>query len=273
MLVVGMIQAQELNTPAPSPMATVTQMVGLTEVSISYSRPGVKGRDIFGGLVPYDKIWRTGANKSTTITFSDDVKIQGMDVPAGEYALFSVPGKGEWTIIFSKNIGWGTNDYKKEGDVARFNVKPVRLPDSVEQLTIEIADITDSAARFIIRWANTEVAFGMTVDTDSKVMSQISEIMKDKTLSNPDIFYKAADYYFSTDKDLKQALIWAERAVELKPEAFWMIRLKSQIQAGMGDYEGAIKTAEESLELAEKAGYEAYIKFNRDAIAAWEKEL
>ena len=138
--------AQELTTPAPSPKGTVTQVVGIMEVSIAYSRPGVKGREIFGGLLPYGELWRTGANASTTLKFSHDVTLNGMAVPAGEYALFTVPGKDAWEIIISKDIGWGTGAYKKEDDVARFSVEPAQLSEPVERMTISVDNMTDNSA-------------------------------------------------------------------------------------------------------------------------------
>ena len=168
-------QAQKLSTPMPSPKSTLTQLVGLTEVTITYHRPGVKGRVIFGDLVPYGELWRTGANNSTTIKVSDDVMFEGQIVSAGEYALFTIPEKNEWTIVLSKSIGWGTGNYKEEEDVARFKVKSQLLAENVERFTIEIADITDSSARIILKWAKTGVSFNMTCDTDSKVMNQIKE--------------------------------------------------------------------------------------------------
>jgi hypothetical protein len=269
-LFLNFAEAQELQTPAPSPLGTVTQIVGLTEVSISYSRPGVKDREIFGDLVPFGELWRSGANKSTTIEFSDDVKLEGQKVPAGEYALFTIPGKKEWTIIISKNIGSGTSKYNKEDDVTRFDVKSSTLSDPVERFTIEVTDMTNNSAQIMLKWATTQVSFGMMVDTDSKVMAQIKQVMEDPNLEDANIYFRAGTYYFSNDKDIAQALKWVNRAVELKPDAFWMSRVKAQIQAKMGDYEAAIKTAELSIKQADKAGNKQYVHFNRVAIAEWQ---
>jgi hypothetical protein len=267
------LQAQELKTPAPSPLGTVTQIFGLTEISVSYSRPGVKGREIFGGLLPYGELWRTGANKSTTIKVSDDVMIEGKKLPAGEYALFTIPEKKEWTVILSKSIGPGTSKYDQKEDVLRFKVIPQSLSQPVERLTIEIADMTDNSARFVLKWASTEISFAMTVDTDKNVMGQIDALMKNPALKDPDMFYSAADYYFNTGRDFKQALSWVSRAVELKPDGFWISRLKSRIEAKMGDYKAAIKSAELSMKAAEKADNQQYVRFNREAIAEWQTKL
>lgn len=265
--------AQDLQTPAPSPLGTVTQIVGVTEVSVSYSRPGIKERDIFGSLVPFGELWRTGANRSTTIKFSDDVRVEGLEVPKGEYALFTIPGKNEWTIIFSKDIGSGTSDYKQEDDVARFTTVPVKLDKPVERFTIEIADITDNSARINLRWAKTEVTFSFTVDTDSKVMAQIDQLMKKPDLKNANIFFQASYYYFNNDKDIKKALQWAKKAAELQPDGYWILRLQSQIQAKTGDYKEAIKTAELSMNAAKKAGNDQYVRYNTESIAEWKSKL
>ena len=273
LLLSQVVLAQELNTPAPSPKGTVTQIVGLTEVSISYSRPGVKGRVIFGDLVPYGELWRTGANNSTTLKFADDVQIGGKAVPAGEYALFTIPQKDEWTIIISKSIGWGTGEYKEEQDIARFTVPAQKLGKSVERLTIEIADMTNNSANIVVKWDRTAVSFALTCDTDAKVMSQINQIMQNPPADNANVYYNAANYYFETGKDLGQALKWVDKSISLKPDAFWMVRLKSRVQAKMGNYEAAIATARLGIEAAKKANNEQYVKFNEEAIVEWSKKV
>lgn len=266
------VSAQELNTPAPSPQGTITQVVGITEVSISYSRPGVKGRKIFGELVPYNELWRTGANRSTTIKFSDDVTIEGNKIAAGEYALFTIPNRNEWEVIISKSIGSGSSAYKKEEDVARFKVKPIDLPHKIERFTIEIADMTNNSTNITLMWDNTAVTFKLTCDTDSKIMSQIEKIMKNPPSDDENVYFQSASYYFENGKDLKKALKWINKSVEINPDAFWIVRLKSQIQAKMGDYKGAIATAKVGIEKAKKAGNDQYVKFNQVAISEWEKQ-
>jgi hypothetical protein len=265
--------AQELNTPAPSPKGTVSQIVGLTEVSITYHRPGVKGRVIFGDLVPYGELWRTGANNSTTIKFDDEVKLEGKAVPAGEYALFTIPQKDEWTVIISKSIGWGTGEYKEEQDVVRFTVPARKLAQPVERLTIEIADMTNTSANIVIKWERTAVTVPLTCDTDAKVMAQIKQIMKNPPADDANVYYRAANYYFETEKDLNQALKWVDQSVSIQPDAFWMVRLKSRIQAKMGNYKDAINTARIGIETAKKANNEQYVKFNEEAIAKWSKKV
>lgn len=265
MLVTAFAQEQ-IKTPRPSPGVILTQYIGVMEVTVKYSRPGIKEREIFGGLVPFGELWRTGANATTSLTFSDDVTIEGKAVPAGEYGLYTIPNNKEWTIVINKNLGWGTSAYKKEGDVARFTVKPEKVAHTVETFTIEFDHIKDNWAYVVLSWENTLVKFKIEFDVDSKVMAQI-----EKEMNNSTPYYAAAEYYFNNDKDQKKALVWVNIAIEKSSDAFWIVRLKSRIQAKMGDYRGAIETAKLSIESAKKAGNEQYIKFNQDAIAEWEK--
>jgi hypothetical protein len=263
--------AQQLQIPAPSPKCTLTQSVGVMEITISYSRPGIKGREIFGGLVPYGEMWRTGANASTTLKFTKDVTLNGNPVPAGEYALFTVPGRTAWEIIISKDIGSGTGKYKKEDDVARFTAESRNLSEPVERFTITVANITDNSADIVLVWDRTAVSFRMETDTDGQVMKQIDEIMKNPPSDDAGVYGSAARYYFDTGRDLKKALTWINKSLEIDNDAYWNTRLKSQIQAGLGDYAGAITTAQESMKQAEAAGNQQYVKYNQDAIAGWGK--
>lgn len=268
----SLVTAQEqIKTPQPSPFSTVTQQIGIMEVKVEYSRPGVKERKIFGGLVPFGELWRTGANASTKFTFSDEVTIQGIKVPAGEYGLYTIPGAEEWTIIFNKNLSWGTNQYDEQLDVARFKVKPMTHSGLVETFTIGFSNIKDNWAYVDLSWENTIVQFKIEFAVTEKVMAQIEKVMANPERSLANNYYTAADFYFNNDKDLAQALIWVNKAVDLRTDAYWMLRLKSRIQAKMGDYENAIQTAEQSLEAAKKANNLQYVKFNEEAIAEWKK--
>ena len=262
--------AAQLNTPRPSPLGKISQIIGLTEVKIEYSRPGVKGRKIFGGLVPFGEVWRTGANESTTIEFNDPVWFEGNKVDAGKYALFTIPNEKEWTIIISKDIGWGKNKYTGKNDVAGFKVKTESLPHSIERFTIEIMDMTNDSANLLLMWDKTSVSVGLKVDTDGKVMTQIEAISKNPKDMKAGTWYRMAGYYFDTNRDLNKALEWVNKACSMNNEAYWMTRLKSRIQAKMGDYKGAIETAGISLKQAEKAGSKEYVKFNQEAIAKWQ---
>jgi hypothetical protein len=263
-------QAQ-IKTPVPSPSSMVTQQIGIMEVTVNYSRPGVKGRKIFGGLVPFGELWRTGANATTKFTFSDEVSIEGTKIPAGDYGLYTIPDEDEWTIIFNKKLGWGTGQYDEKEDVARFTVKPIKHPNSVQTFTIGFANVTDNSAYVELNWENTIVQFKIEFDVDAKVMAQIEKVMENPEAGLANTYYSAADYYFNNDKDQKKALEWVSKAVEINPDAYWMLRLKSRVQAKMGDYKNAIKTAELGKAAAQKANNQQYVKYNEEAIAEWGK--
>jgi hypothetical protein len=270
------IQAQayaQIHAPEVSPPATLTQIIGLTEVKIEYSRPGLKGRKMFGGFLPYGQMWRTGANASTKITISDDVQIQDNELPAGTYALYTIPEEEEWTIILHKNLShWGTGgkDYNKDEDVFRFKVKPTSLTEKVETFTIDINDIQSNSASIELRWENTKVSFLLGVDTDAKVMADIKQKMKGVSGTT---YYQAARYYHETGKDANQALEWVQAAIELEGEKFWMLRLKALILADLKRYKKAIKEAEQSSLLAKEAGNDNYVKMNDESIREWERLL
>jgi hypothetical protein len=263
--VIVMSEAQ-IQTPAASPSASVSTVVGLTDVKINYSRPRAKGRKIFGEgdayLLPYGKIWRTGANSSTKISFSDDVTIEGNKLPKGEYSIFSWPGATEWTISIHKDLNAGEGNYKKENDVFQFKVKPEKLTERVETFTINISDIADNStsAKVQIAWENTSVKFTFGVDFDSKVMKSIEA----GTKVSANNYSAAASYYFENGKDLKKALEWITLACNEDPNAFWNLLTKAKIQKALGDKAGATATSALSRAAAEKAGNAGYVKMNDD---------
>lgn len=258
--------------PAASPSQKVEQAVGLSTVTVDYSRPSVKGRTVFGDLVPYGKVWRTGANNSTVIKFADDVTIEGKQIPAGEYAILSIPNQNEWTIILSKNTKLGGNvaDYKQEEDQARFTVKPQQNPRKVESFTINFTNLQADAADVEILWDNTIVPFTIKTDVDSKVMSQIKKEAIDNANADPNVYAAAASYYLQTNRDLKQALNWIKKANE-KDAKFWNLHTQAKIEAELKDYKSAVKTAEKSMAEAQKAQNQDYVAMNQKAIADWKK--
>jgi hypothetical protein len=263
-IVVTMANAQTLRTPAPSPLQTLHQDFALSHLEIAYSRPSMKGRTVFGDVVPFGEIWRTGANRATRITFGEDVKVGGSAVKAGDYALYTIPGKTEWEVILNKGVNnGGTDGYKTEEDVVRFKVKPVALPSAIETFTIQIANQTASSAEIQIIWEKTMVSFTLTADIDSKIMSGIDNVMNKD--NKP--YFAAASYYFDNGKDLKTALDWVNKAIESNQEAYWMFHLKAKIQAKMGDKKGATETSQKSLELAKKASDNNYIRLNEKLLA------
>jgi hypothetical protein len=262
--VVMNVKGQQLKMPAPSPTQTLKQNFGLGEIDIEYSRPGVKGRVIYGDVVPFDQLWRTGANSCTKITFSDNVKVEGNMVPSGTYSLFTIPGKTEWTVILNKNTNQGgTGDYKQTEDLLRFKVKPIAMNDKVESFTMNVADVDPASANVELVWEKTRVAFHVTESIDSAVMKNIETALSP---ADKRPYFQAANYYYENGKDLNQALIWAGKAVELNPKAYYVAHLKAKIQLKLKDYKGAISTAELSISLAKEAKNEDYVKLNEKLI-------
>ncbi len=258
----------QIQTPAPSPACKLQQTVGLTEVTVEYSRPGVKGRTIFApdGLVPFGKMWRTGANKNTVITFSDDVKVEGHELKAGAYALYTIPAADNWTIIFYTDTdNWGLPQaYDNGKEAARLVVKP-KEHCFTETFTINIDKLRNESAEIQLIWERTLVPIKLEVDVDSKVMADIERVMSGPTRSD---YYAAASYYYDTGRDLNQALKWVRKANEMDPR-YWQYRLEAQILAKLRRYDEAIQAAKKSAELAQEAGNENYVRMNQKDIEAW----
>ncbi|RNI29424.1 DUF2911 domain-containing protein [Rufibacter immobilis] len=261
--------AAQIKMPAASPAATVKQSIGLGDVTVEYSRPSTKGRKIFGDLAPYGKVWRTGANASTKLTFSEEVMLEGNKVPAGQYALYTIPGEKDWTVIIHKNTkhwGDGGKDYKPEEDLVRFKVSPKKTADKVETFTIGFSDLTSNGAVMQIMWENTLVPVKITSDVDSKVMSQIQEKVVNGNNVTPALYAAAASYYADNNKDLKQALTWMKQANEKDPK-FWTLHQQAKIQAKLKDYKGATATAQKSIELAKRESNADYVALNEKLLA------
>ena len=259
----------QIVTPQASPSAKVTQVVGLTDVSLDYSRPAMRGRTIFGDLVPFNKLWRTGANKNSIITFSTDVKVGGKDLKAGSYAIFTTPGESVWEINFySDTENWGTPqnwDASKVAAIVKAN--PSKVGEKVESFTIAISNITADGAHLEISWDNTKVAIPFEVPTDAAVTTSISKVMAGP---GSDDYYAAAVYYLNSGKDINKAKEWIDKAITMteKP-AFWQLRQQSLIYAKAGDKKGAIAAAKKSLAGAEAAGNADYVKMNKDSLKEW----
>ena len=256
--------------PAQSPAATVTQEVGLTKIEVAYSRPGVKGRKIFGGTEAFGRVWRTGANTATKITFSTPVKFGGAAVPAGSYALYTIPGESEWTIILNKVTGqWGAYQYDAKNDLVRVTAKPVGLTQLVETFTIDINDIRDQSATLNLAWEKTRVPVKIEVDVTSALTPQIEAFMAAGGKISPGQYYNAAVFYYENGGDLQKARTWIEAAVNNPKPAFYMMHWKAKILARLGDAAGAKAAAEKSKELAVAAegAQSPFVKMNNDLIA------
>ena len=264
------IEAQ-VKTPQSSPKATIQQSVGLTDVEIEYSRPSARGRAVFGNLIPFGKVWRTGANENTTISFSDDVVIDGKTLKKGKYSLYTVPKIESWEIIFYKTTdNWGNPEEWKEENVAlRATVKPETLNKSVETFTIGISGLDNNFAYLEISWENSYAALKFEVPTQKKATANI-----EKALSGPASadYFAAAQFLFQSNGDNAKALEYVNKSLEMaKDKPFWYNRLKSLIQAKLGDKKGAIDSAKASLAAAEQAKNQDYVKMNKDSIAEWSK--
>jgi tetratricopeptide (TPR) repeat protein len=257
-------KAQALKTPAPSPLQTIDQAFGLSNMKIEYSRPSVKGRVIFGDLVPYGKVWRTGANSSTKITFGDDVKVEGVALKAGTYAIYTIPNKESWDVIFYKDLTLGGNvaEFKAADEIMRVKGKVSASPLKVETFTINIADMTTTSANIELLWDMTKVTFAVTTEIDEKVMKNIDAALEKD--SRP--YFQAAGYYYDNNKDLVKALGWVNTAIEQNPKAYYMVHLKAKIQLKMKDNKGAIESAEKSMAIAKEEGSEDYVHLNEKLI-------
>ncbi len=252
-----LMNAQTLKVPAPSPLQTIKQAFALSDITIEYSRPSVKGRTVFGDVVPFGKIWRTGANQSTKIAFSEDVKVEGVAIPSGTYALYTIPNKDNWEVMLYKDLALGGNtaDYKKENEIAHFNVKPTSVNDKVETMTFNIADVTNTTANIQLVWDKTRISMNVVADIDSKIVKNIeSSLSKD---SRP--YYQAATYYLDNNKDLAKASEWVDKAIENNPKAFYMYLTKAKIKAKQGDKKAAVAAAEQCIPLAKEAKNDEYV--------------
>jgi hypothetical protein len=257
--------AQTVRTPAASPTQTVKQELGIGSVELSYSRPTIRGRKIFGELVPYGQIWRTGANQATTLTFSDEVIIGGAKVPPGKYGFLTIPDRNEWTLIITKQTDVNNPTlYKQENDVVRVKAKPTTLSAPVESFTIQFANVKGTGADVQVMWDNVAVSLPIDTDIDRKVMAQIDNAMNKD--NRP--YYQAGLYYLESGKDLNQAAAWLEKAAEQQPTAFWVHHQKAIALSKLGKKEDAKKAAQKSMELAKQQNNQDYVRLNEKLIAS-----
>lgn len=253
----------QVKLPPASSTTTITQGLGIKNISLTYQRPNMNGRQVFGGLVPYNEVWRTGANNIPSITFEEEVTIEGHIVPAGTYGLFTIPTVDEWTVILSKNPKqWGAYQYKQEEDFLRFKVKPQKLNDKVETFTITFDDVTPSSTKVSLAWENTKVGFTIKTDQSKEIMASIDQAMQGE--KKP--YFQAAQYYFTNNLDIKKAADWIKSADEGNTEAPHIKYWKSRILNKAGDKAGARKAAQEGIEMATKANNGEYIKLNTQAL-------
>jgi hypothetical protein len=245
---------EKVEFPSASARGVVKQRVGLTDVEVDYSRPNKNNRNIFGGLVPFDKPWRTGANQPTKVKTSAPVKLGDKEVPAGEYVLYTIPGANEWTIVFSKNLkAQSLTDHKPEDQAARVTAKPMTLATPAETFTIGFEDLRANSATLYLEWDKTRVPVKLTTNDVEKVSSGIDAAVKSGKPQEDGFYYSAASFYLDQNKDLPQALKWVDQAIEKNPKAYFMHYKKAQILAKMGNKKEAMASAEKSIEIL-KAG-------------------
>ena len=265
----------QVKTPQSSPHSTLTQVVGLTDVTVDYSRPSAKGRVVFGELVPFGKLWRTGANANTTVSFSEDVVINGTTLKKGKYALFTTPKADMWEVVFYTDTdNWGTPEEWDANKVAVLvNVDPTVLNNPVESLTVSVGNLTNDSATLDIAWEKTMVSVKFDVPTQKAALASIEKVLAGPTAGD---YFSSAQYLFQSNGDLNKALEYVNKATSMTKAGadtpFWYLRQKSLIQGKLGDKAGAIATAKLSLAGAEKAKNSDYVKMNNDSIKEWSKK-
>ncbi len=271
LFVAGLSAEAQLKTPQSSPKTTINQVVGLTDVEITYSRPSAKGRVVFGNLIPFGKVWRTGANENTIVSFSDDVVIDGKTLKKGKYSLYTIPKIESWDVIFYKTTdNWGNpEEWKEENVVLKTSVKPETLNKSVETFTIGVSGLDNNYAFLEMYWENSYAAVKFEVPTQQKTTANIEKVLAGPSAGD---YFSAAQFLFQSNGDANKALAHVNKALDMtKEKPFWYNRLKSLIQAKLGDKKGAVETAKASLAAAEIAKNQDYVKMNKDSIAEWSK--
>jgi len=264
----NVIHAQSLKIPQPSTLQTIQQDFGLGQISITYSRPNLKGRQIFGETEPYGIVWRTGANAATKIKFTDTVMMEKHLVLPGEYALFTIPGPGEWTVILNQTAQqWGAYSYDSTKDVLRLKVKPGKLDKKMETFTIQFNNAFVDHCDLQLLWENTVVSIRLETDVDARVMANIDELMK----GDKKPYYFAAIYYYNHNKDMNKALSWINESDKNSPDAYNIKYWKARIQLKMGDKAGAIESANQGLKLAMAEPNAEYIRLNKEVLAETKK--
>lgn len=253
----------QVKMPQPSPTQTIHEDFGMGNIELTYSRPSAKGRKIFGELVPFNKLWRTGANGATVIHFSDPVEIKGKKVDTGTYALYTIPGADKWDIILNKGVkNWGVDGYKESEDVLKVSVEPMKMGMKMETFTMQFSDLKPESCELHIMWENTAVAIPITANIKDKIKAQLEAAM----LTDKKPYWQAAQFYNEYEKNSVKALDNVTKALEATPEAFWMWIYKAKIQQEMGDKAGALASAQKSLDLAQKAKNDDYVKMNEELI-------
>jgi len=255
--------AQDLRIPEPSTAQRIVQEFGMGNITIIYSRPNTKGRNMLGGIEPYGLVWRTGANAATRIKFSDTIQLEGHTIAAGEYALFTIPGPDEWTVILNRTAEqWGAYSYDSTKDALRFRVGPGKLDKKLETFTIQFANMQTEHGELQLLWENTVVSMRLTTDVDAKVMANIDKAMQ----GDKKPYYRAAIYYYNHNKDMQKAWAWMQEQDKMQPGQYNIKYWLARIRLKMGDRAGAIAFANEGLKLAMAEPNAEYIRMNKEVL-------
>ncbi|UCD59746.1 MAG: DUF2911 domain-containing protein [Flavobacteriaceae bacterium] len=269
-LLFSAVLTAQIEIPDASPFSKVEQDVGLTKITVAYSRPGAKGRKIFGGLVPYGRIWRVGANESTKFTADSDISVMGNYLPRGTYALYAFPYEDYWEVVFHKNTehwGDGRKAYNPAEDAFRIRINPLKTSGYQENFLITFDVINHNAINMLWIWENTLIKIPIAVDTDSKMMEEIATGIKQNPTAQT--YYEAARYLQEQGKLYTQALIYLNKAIEIGGDTYYFYRVKSLVEAALEDYESAINSAQKSLELAQKEDKDEFVRMNEQNISLW----
>ena len=253
----------QVKMPAPSSTQTIKQDFGMGSIELTYSRPNIKGRKVYGDLVPYNKLWRTGANAATKIKFTDPVEIGGKKIDSGTYVLYTIPGLDQWEVILNKGLtNWGVDGYKETEDVCRFRVDPIKMKPKQETFTMQFAEVKAITCELQISWEKTKVVIPISTNIKEKIRAQIDAAM----LTDKKPYWQAAQFYKEYDNNLAKALENCTKAIEADGKAYWMWLYKAKIQNEMGDDAGARISSNRSLELAKEAKNDDYVKMNQDLL-------
>jgi hypothetical protein len=256
--------AQVPRIPEASSTQTIIQDFGLGKITITYSRPNVKDRKIFGSIIPYGEVWRTGANAATTITFTEKVLIEGHSVPAGTYSLFSIPERNEWTIILNKKVKqWGAYSYKQADDLLRFKVKQKRVNEKRETFTMQFVNSTTKSTDLYLVWDHTAAIIHLETDDDAKIAANIDELMKGERML---YYFNAIQYYYENNKDPDKALEWVAEAEKEAPKRSSFKLWESRLLLRKGNKAGAIAAAEAGIKLAKESNDDEYVRLNQEAL-------
>lgn len=242
----------QINKPSLSPKIITEQQVGLVKVTLEYGQPNKQGREVFGELIPFDKVWRTGANASTKISFDREIKLAQHKIPSGTYGLYTIPGKNQWSIIIHKNSKlWGSGGYDQSNDLVRFKVPVTHLKDTLETFSIHFENFHTNGGDLVISWENTKVKIPLFVDSDEIIFEEITnKISKATEPISAQTYFDAAQFYYLKKKDLNKAMSWFDKAIELRPKAFWFVYYKAELAYSLGDYNLAKATTEKCLAAA-----------------------